>query len=109
MGSREGCCRSKSLCSSYVASPACGAEGGASCFLCAASSLPSRRLRDLEVHGAYAEGSLVAKDLRKRHVGWRDPPRIRTATRRYRGPRALVFQWLCPYRFGCAAQKARHS
>ena len=96
------------LCSSYVASPECCAEGGASRLLCAASSIPSRRLRDLEIHCAYAEGSLVSKDLRKRHVGWRDPPRIRTSTGRYRGPRALVFQWLCQHRFGFAAQKARH-
>jgi nicotinamidase-related amidase len=61
VGSPEGCCRSESLCSEYVANPACCAEDRASRFLCAPSSIPSRRLRDLEVHCAYSEGSLVAK------------------------------------------------
>ena len=46
----------------------------------AASSIPSRRLRDLEVHCAYTEGSVVAKDLRGRDVGWRDPQRVQTFT-----------------------------
>jgi hypothetical protein len=46
------------------------AQGGASRLLCAASSIPSRRLRDLEVHCACPEGSVVAKELRIRHVGW---------------------------------------
>jgi nicotinamidase-related amidase len=40
----------------------------------ALSSLPSRRLRDLEIHCTHPESSVVAKDLRKRHVGRRDPP-----------------------------------
>jgi ureidoacrylate peracid hydrolase len=55
--------------SSYVASPECCAEGGASRLLCATSSIPSRRLRVLEVHCACPEGSVVAKKLRIRHVG----------------------------------------
>jgi len=49
----------KWLCASYVASPECCAEGGASSFLCVASSIPSRRLRDMEVHRACPEGGLV--------------------------------------------------
>jgi len=36
------------------------------------TSLPSRRLRDLEVHCSYSEGSLVKKDIRIRHLGRRD-------------------------------------
>src|SRR5207249_530135 len=55
-------------------------------FLCAASSIPSRRLRDLEVHCAGSEGSLVAKVLRIRRVGRRDPPRVRASTGRNRCP-----------------------
>jgi hypothetical protein len=50
---------------------------GASRFLCAASSIPSRRLRDLEVHCAHSEGGVVAKELRIRHVGRRDSSRVR--------------------------------
>ena len=57
---------------------------------------------------AYAEGRLVGKDLRTRHVGWRDPPRIRASARRYRGPRALGLQRLCQHGFGFAAQNAWH-
>src|SRR5262245_50156427 len=109
MGSLEGCCRSEQLCSQYVASPECCPEGGASRLLCAASPVPSRRLRELEVHCARPEGGLVAQDLRKRDVGWRDPPQIRTATQRHCGPRALVFQWLCQHRSGFAAQKTRNT
>src|SRR5215831_13461471 len=77
-------------------------------LLCAASSISPWRLRDLEVHCACPEGSLVAQDFRKRHVGRRDPGRIRTATGRHRGPRALVFQRFCQHRSGFAAQKTRH-
>ena len=69
------------LCSAYVAGPQCGAEGEAARLLCAASSIPSRRLRDLEVHCANSEGSVVAQDLRIWHVGWRDPPRVRASSR----------------------------
>jgi ureidoacrylate peracid hydrolase len=57
MGSPEGCRRSESLCSSYVAGSACGAEGGASRLLCVASSVPSRRLRDLAVHAPIQEAA----------------------------------------------------
>ena len=49
MGSLEDGCGSKPLYSSHAASECC-AEGGASGLLRAASSIPSRRLRDLEVH-----------------------------------------------------------
>jgi len=52
MGSLEGRCRSKSMRPSYAAGPECCAEGGASRLLCAASSIPSGRLRDLEVRCA---------------------------------------------------------
>ena len=76
--------RGQQLHSSYDGGPDCGAAGAASRVLCAASSLPPRRLRDLEVHRASAEGRVVAKGLRVRHVGWRDSQRIRTATGRYR-------------------------
>src|SRR5205809_5392058 len=72
MGSLEDCCRGKRLRSSYVASHECCAEGGASHRLCVASSIPSGRLRKLAVHCAYPEGGLVAYDLRKWHLGWRD-------------------------------------
>jgi nicotinamidase-related amidase len=40
----------------------------------------------LEVHCANSEGSVVAKDLRIRELGRRDPQRIRTATGRHRDP-----------------------
>ena len=50
-----------------------------------------------------------AKGLRIRHVGWRDPQRIRTSTGRYHGPGALVFQWFCQHGSGFTAQKAWHS
>src|SRR5262245_56113618 len=85
------------------------AQGGASRLLCVASSIPPRRLRDLEVHCSHPEGSLAAKDLRVRDLGRRDPQRIRTSTGRRPGPGALVFQWLCQHRLGFAAQEARHS
>jgi hypothetical protein len=95
-------------CSSYVASPECCAEGGASRILCAASSISPGRLRDLEVHCASSEGSLVAKDLRIRHVGWRDPSRVRAQARRDCRDGALVFQWLRQHRSGFTAQETRH-
>ena len=56
----KGCCRSERVCSSYAAGPECCAEGGASRLLCAASSISSGRLRDLEVHCAGSEGSVGA-------------------------------------------------
>jgi hypothetical protein len=46
--------------SAYVTGAECCAEGGPSCLLRAASSIPSRRLRDLEVHRANPEGGLDA-------------------------------------------------
>jgi hypothetical protein len=64
MGSLKDCCRRKRLYSSHVASPGSCAQGGASRVLCAASSIPSGRLRDLEVHRARPEGSVVAQELR---------------------------------------------
>ncbi len=44
------------------------ATRAATCALCASSSLPPRRLRNLEVHCARSEGRVVTKDLR-RHNG----------------------------------------
>ena len=52
MESPEGRRGGQWLCSPHAAGPECGAEGGASRLLRAASSLPPRRLRDLEVHRA---------------------------------------------------------
>src|ERR1700751_4449819 len=49
-------CRSEQLCSEYVTSPKRGARGRASRILCTASSIPSGRLRGLEVHCAHSEG-----------------------------------------------------
>jgi nicotinamidase-related amidase len=57
------------LCSSYIAGPECCAEGGASRFLCAASSIPSGRPRDPEVHCAHPESRLAAQELRTRTWG----------------------------------------
>jgi hypothetical protein len=48
MGSPQGCCKRKQLCSSYGAGPKCGAAGEDAGLLCAASPLSSRRVRDLE-------------------------------------------------------------
>src|SRR5262244_2209482 len=45
------------------------AARAATCALCASSSLPPRRLRNLEVHCTRSEGRVVTKDLRVRHVG----------------------------------------
>ena len=69
-------------------------------FLCDASSVPSRRLRDLAVHCAYPESGVVAKILRIRNMGRRDPLRIHSSAGRYRGSGALVFQWVCQHRSG---------
>jgi hypothetical protein len=109
MRSLEGRCRRKSLRPSYVAGPECGAKGGHPRFLCAASSISPWRLRELEVHCANSEGSLVTRNLRKRHVGWRDPPRVRASSGRNRGPRALEFQWFRQHGFGFAARETRDS
>ena len=49
-----------------------GAEDRASCFLCDASPIPSRRLRDLAVRRADPESSLVAKDVRIWNLGRRN-------------------------------------
>jgi hypothetical protein len=56
-----------------------------------------------------SKGSVAAKDLRIRHVGWRDPLGIRAAPGRDRRHGTLVFQWLRQHRFRFAAQEARHS
>jgi hypothetical protein len=77
MTPHSGCCRSEWLRSSYAAGPECRTEGEASGLLRTASSIPSGRLRDLEVHCAHPEGSVGAKELRIRHVAWRDPSRVR--------------------------------
>ena len=50
MGPHPRCRRRQSLRSAYAAGPECGAPGEASRLLCAASSIPAGRLRDLEVH-----------------------------------------------------------
>src|SRR5882724_3136012 len=52
----------------YAAGSKCCARGEASCFLSIASSLPSRRLRDLEVHCAHTETILVEQGVRIRHL-----------------------------------------
>src|SRR6516162_6112637 len=94
--------------SSYAASPQCRAPGEASRLLCTASSIPSGRLRDLEVHCAHSEGELGAKELRIRHVGWRGPSRVRAQAGRDRRHGALAFQRLRQHGLGSAAQKVRH-
>jgi hypothetical protein len=91
-----------------TASPQCRAPGEASRLLCTASSIPSGRLRDLEVHCAHSEGLVEAKELRIRHVGRRGPSRVRAQAGRDRRHGALVFQRLRRHRFGSAAQEARH-
>src|SRR5215813_1208667 len=53
-------CRPRRLVPHMLDNVECRAESGTARLLCAASSLPSRRLRDLEVHRAYPESSLVA-------------------------------------------------
>src|SRR6516165_5528807 len=62
--------------------PKRGARDRASRFLRTASSIPSRRLRDLEVYCTHSEGRVDAKELRIRHVGRRDPSRVRAQARR---------------------------
>jgi hypothetical protein len=44
-------------------------KAGVRVFYALHSSIPSRRLRDLEVRCSYSESSLVAKDLRIRQRG----------------------------------------
>jgi nicotinamidase-related amidase len=55
----------------------CRAAGEASRLLCNASSLPSGRLRDLEVYCAHSEGSVAQQELQIWHVGRGDPCRVR--------------------------------
>ena len=55
------------------------AKDRSSRFLCDASPVPSRRLRDLAVHCADPESSVVAKDLRIRNLGRRNPTRIHSS------------------------------
>lgn len=43
------------------------------------------------------------------HLRSEHADQIRTSTERYRGPRALVFRWVCQHRFGFAAQNAWRS
>ena len=69
-------------------------EGGYPSLLYATPPISPRRLRDVEVYRADSEGGLVTKDLRIRHVGRRDPPRVPASAGRYRGERALMFQRL---------------
>src|SRR5215475_11143534 len=107
MAQHSGCCRSERLRSSYAAGPECRAEAETSGLLCTASSISTGRLRDLEVHCAHSEGSVVAKELRICDVGWRDPFRVRAEARRDRRHGALVLQWLRQHGFGFAAQEAR--
>src|SRR5678816_2805800 len=57
MGSPEGRCRGKRLHSSYAAGVDRRTERGASHLLCDASPVPSRRLRDLDVHRADSEAN----------------------------------------------------
>src|SRR5499433_864902 len=60
MGSPEDCRRSKWLCSPYAAGSECGAKGGASRLLCAASPW---RLRELEVHCANSSRTGLGAEL----------------------------------------------
>ena len=78
-------------------------------LLRAASPIPARRLRDVEVHRADSESGLGPQDVRVRHVGRRAPHRVRAAAGRRRGPRALVLKRVRQHRSGPAAQEARRS
>ena len=55
-----------------------------------------------------SKGSVAAKDLRIRHVGWRDPLRIRAAPGRDRRHGTLVFQGLRQHRFRFDLQLKKH-
>jgi hypothetical protein len=105
MGPHSGGRGSEQLRSSYAAGLDCRAEGEASGLLCPASSIPSGRLRDVEVHRADSEGSVDAQELRIRHVGWRDPSRIsslsreRVSRRSIGAPAASLTRiWICSSR-----------
>src|SRR5262245_3915845 len=74
------------------------ATGGVSGLLRDASSIPSGRLRNLEVRRARPEGGMAAKEFRTRHMGWRDPlPSSRPSRAR------SSLQWLRQHRSGFAA------
>src|SRR5262245_40785325 len=60
-------CGSQQLHRPYAGSSECRTQGEASSLLCHASSLPSGRLRDVEIHRAYPEGSVATQGLRIRH------------------------------------------
>src|SRR5262245_18565908 len=63
LGSHQERCRSKRLHPSYVAAADYCAKGWSARVLCDASSIPSGRLRELEVRCACSESVLVAKDI----------------------------------------------
>jgi hypothetical protein len=71
LASHQNCCRSQQLRSQYAGSSERRAQGEASGLLCHASSLPSGRLRDVEIPRAHPEGSVATQDLRIRHLGRR--------------------------------------
>src|SRR3984893_2369529 len=94
----SGAGRGERLWTSHAAGPPRRAQGRASRLLRAASSIPSGRLRDLEIRCTDSEGGVEEQELRTRQLGWRHPCRVRTSARRDRRRRALVFQRLRPYR-----------
>jgi len=79
----------RAVCRSSVR--ACGAarEGEPSYFLCAAPSLPARRLRDVEIVSPYLKDRLEFEGLRRRHVGRPDPQRVRTLKRVKSWPKSI--------------------
>jgi hypothetical protein len=86
----------------------CRMAGEAPRLLCRASSVPCGRLRNLEICCAYSEGGVEKQELRTRHVGWRNPCRVRAQVRRDRRRRALVFQRLRQHGSRFTDQEARH-
>src|SRR5215471_7559967 len=92
----------------HAEGPECRARSEASRPLCHASSISCRRLRNMDVRRAGPTSHVAAQELRIRHVGWRDPCRVRASARRDRCNGALVFQWLCQHRSRFAAQEAWH-